>query len=196
MNDRFDDEVWRGVERRLAAIETLVPEPPSWQPTREPAVRVTRGAAFGPPGGRRPATRPLVGAFIVVGLIAALILGSFVIGSARPAPQVSPTAYLIGGRALAGPTCGPKPASPLPGECAPRPVSGAVLVIDDSAGHEIRRVTTTADGTWSASVPAGAYTVIPQPVVGLFGTPAPVLVTVNATSIPTGIEIDYFTGIV
>ncbi len=109
-------------------------------------------------------------------------------------PQVVST-YEIGGQALAGPTCPVQPASPLPGECAPRPVVGAVLVINDRAGHEVIRATTGSDGRWSATIPAGSYTIIPGPVPGLLETAQLVVVMVSATSVPTNIEIDYGTGL-
>ncbi len=110
-----------------------------------------------------------------------------------PAPA-GPT-YPIGGQALAGPTCPVEPASPLPGQCAPRPVAGAVLVITDGAGHTVTRVTTGADGRWNASIPAGTYTITPEPVQGLLGTAKAVEVSVAVGSVPTAIEIDYDTGI-
>jgi hypothetical protein len=88
-----------------------------------------------------------------------------------------------------------QPASPLPGQCAPRPVAGAVVVITDAAGHEITRATTDADGRWRAAVPDGSYTVTPQPVQGLLGTARPIVVRFAAGSVPTGIEVDYDTGI-
>ena len=103
--------------------------------------------------------------------------------------------YQIGGQALAGPTCPVEPASPVPGPCAPRPVSGAVLVITDAAGQEVARATTGPDGHWTASVPAGTDTITPQPVQGLLGTARPVSVTVTAGSVPAAIHIGYDTGI-
>lgn len=123
-------------------------------------------------------------------IVAVLLLA---VVACTPAP--GDLTYQIGGQALAGPTCPVQPASPLPGQCAPRPVAGAVLVIGDAAGHEVTRATTGADGRWSASVQAGSDTITPQPVQGLLGTARPVHVTVVAGSVPTSIEIDYDTGI-
>jgi hypothetical protein len=110
-----------------------------------------------------------------------------------PAPE-GPV-YQIGGQALAGPTCPVEPASPAPGQCAPRPVPGAVLVITDAAGQEVTRATTGPDGHWTASVQAGTDTITPQPVEGLLGTARPVSVTVTAGSVPAAIQIGYDTGI-
>ena len=102
---------------------------------------------------------------------------------------------MVGGQATAGPTCPVEPASPLPGQCAPRPVAGAVLVITNAAGLEVARVSTGSDGRWSVSVPAGTETITPQPVQGLIGTARPVSITVAAGSVPTAIQISYDTGI-
>lgn len=124
-------------------------------------------------------------------ILVALVLIAVV--ACTPAPAEA--AYQIGGQALAGPTCPVEPASPLPGQCAPRPVSGATLVITDAAGHELTRATTGADGRWTASVPAGTNTITPQPVPGLLGTARPVSITVAAGSVPTVIQIAYDTGI-
>jgi hypothetical protein len=124
-------------------------------------------------------------------LVVALVLVA--VTACTPAPAGS--TYQIGGQALAGPTCPVEPASPLPGQCAPRPVAGAVLVITDATGHELTRAITGADGRWTASVPGRANTITPQPVQGLLGTARPVTVTVAAGSVPTAIQIDFDTGI-
>jgi Prealbumin-like fold domain len=83
----------------------------------------------------------------------------------------------------------------MPGQCAPRPVAGAELVITDASGQDLTRATTGADGRWTASIPAGTYTITPQPVHGLLGTAKAVEVSVAAGSVPTAIEIDFDTGI-
>jgi hypothetical protein len=83
----------------------------------------------------------------------------------------------------------------VPGQCAPRSVPGAVLVITDADGHEVARATTGADGLWSASLPAGTYTITPQPVQGLLGTAHAFVIRVADGSVPTTLEIDYDTGI-
>jgi hypothetical protein len=120
-----------------------------------------------------------------------LVLIVFVACTQSPA---GPT-YEIGGQALAGPTCPVEPASPLPGQCVPRPVAGAVLVISDSAGHEVTRATSASDGRWAAAVSAGTYAITPQSVQGLLGTAQPVAFSVAAGAVPTDIRIDYDTGI-
>lgn len=51
------------------------------------------------------------------------------------------------------------------------------------------------DGLWSASLPAGTYTITPQAVQGLIGTAHPFVVRVAVGSVPTSMEVDYDTGI-
>lgn len=123
--------------------------------------------------------------------VAAVLLVAVVACTPAPGGPV----YVVSGQATAGPTCPVEPASPLPGQCAPRPVAGAVLVITNAAGLEVARVTTGSDGRWTASVPAGTETITPQSVQGLLGTAGPVSITVAAGSVPTAIQISYDTGI-
>ncbi|MEO8436834.1 MAG: carboxypeptidase-like regulatory domain-containing protein [Chloroflexota bacterium] len=99
----------------------------------------------------------------------------------------------IGGTATAGPVC-PVEKNPPDPACAPRPVPGAVLVIRNAAGTELRRVTTAADGTFVVDLPAGGYVVEPQQVEGLMGTAEPQSVTVLDGTAST-IQVIYDTGI-
>jgi hypothetical protein len=78
--------------------------------------------------------------------------------------------------------------------CAPRPVDGAVLVIQDAAGTEVARTTTAVDGTFFAELPAGFYIVTPQPTNGLLGTAGPQSVTVTDGAV-VRLAIAYDTGI-
>jgi hypothetical protein len=95
------------------------------------------------------------------------------------------------GRAVAGPTC------PVVTEgdaaCDDRPITGATVLVLDSRGTEIARLRTDADGRFSVTLPAGPYTVEPQPVTGLMGTPEPIPVTV-ADGFVT-VDLAYDTGI-
>jgi hypothetical protein len=124
-----------------------------------------------------------------------ILVGILLIALAACALKHPGSTYQIGGQALAGPTCAVEPASPLPGQCAPRPVAGAVLVITDATGHELARATTGADGHWTASVPVGTDTITPQPVQGLLGTAGPISVAVGVGPALNAIQIDYDTGI-
>jgi len=137
-------------------------------------------------------------------LLALLIVGGCnpragTTGSITPSPapstSASPASASVHGKAVAGPTCPVEPASPLPGECAPRVVAGAVLVFTDAGGHEVTRVTTAADGTFSANLPAGSYTLTPQPVEGLMGVAPPISITVSVPPSAADLVVQYDTGI-
>ena len=125
-------------------------------------------------------------------LLATLLL--VVVGCAGPATDASTTPGTgVGGVVTAGPVC-PVEKNPPDPACAPRPVDGAILAIHDAAGTEVARVTTVADGTYFAELPAGFYVVIPQPAKGLLGTPGSQSVTV-ADSAAVRLDLSYDTGI-
>ena len=97
-----------------------------------------------------------------------------------------------GGRVTAGPTCPvERPGDPA---CAPRMVAGAVLIVRDGTGKEFARVATDQSGLFRFSLPAGDYTLEPQPVEGLMGTAAPMPFTV-ADGAVTWLDVAYDTGI-
>jgi len=100
----------------------------------------------------------------------------------------------LSGRVVAGPSCPVESQSADP-SCADRPVVGAVLVIRDPDDEEITRVTSDDDGRFSVDLPAGAYTVVPQAVDGLLGTPPPIEVELRAGEPPTPVTVAYDTGI-
>jgi hypothetical protein len=110
------------------------------------------------------------------------------------APPKAPT-YAIAGRAVAGPTCPVEPADPAPGECDPRPVAGATLIVTDETGHQVITLRTGQDGRFAASLPAGSYTLMPQPVNGLMGGAPPIEFAVSATEAPADLAVAYDTGI-
>lgn len=95
--------------------------------------------------------------------------------------------------ATAGPTCPVVTDPPDPG-CADKVVPGAIVVVRDSSGSEVARVTLDAQGFAIVEVPAGGYVVEPQPVEGLMGTAAPVSVTV-VEGAATPVVLGYDTGI-
>lgn len=109
-------------------------------------------------------------------------------------PSSGPT-YAVAGRALAGPTCPVEPPSPVPGQCDPRPVAGAWLVVTDTSGREVTTLTTGGDGGFAASLAAGSYTLTPQPATGLLGVAPPITFTVSATDHPIELAVEYDTGI-
>ena len=110
------------------------------------------------------ALKRLAGVLVLIAVLAIVAAGC-----TGRAVEASPTpSGGIDGVASAGPTC---PVEKLPADpaCAPRPVSGAVLVVRDGSGVEVARATTGIDGTFFVPLPAGSYVVEPQPAEGLMG---------------------------
>ena len=102
---------------------------------------------------------------------------------------------VVVGLVTAGPVC-PVERDPPDPACAPRAVEGAVLVVTDSAGREVARVTSAAAGRYEIRLQPGAYEMTPQPVEGLMGTPGPISLRVTAPSeVPQRVDIAYDTGI-
>jgi hypothetical protein len=123
---------------------------------------------------------------LVIGLLLMLLTGAC--GQApEPAGLV-----VVSGRLVAGPVCPVETDPPAP-ECAPRPVGGATVMIEVE-GDDASSVVSDPDGRFQASVAAGDIRVIPQPVEGLLGTPAPIEVEAFGGSLDLG-EIAYDTGI-
>lgn len=110
-----------------------------------------------------------------------------------PPPSVGAHAG-VAGRVLAGPTC-PVERYPRDPACAARGVVGAVIVITDAQGAEVARVASSADGTYAVVLPAGSYTLTPQPVPGLLGVAAAVGATIPADANGPTIDFTYDTGI-
>lgn len=115
-------------------------------------------------------------------------------GASIPVPSATPGYARVSGRSTAGPTC-PVERNPPDPSCAPRSVSGAVLVVQNAAGAQLLRITTGSDGSFSFSVAPGAIRIVPQPVAGLLGTAPPVDLQVAANAVITSVVIDYDTGI-
>ena len=105
-----------------------------------------------------------------------------------------PDATGVRGRVTAGPTC-PVVTNPPDPNCAERPVGGAVLVVSDTTGAEVARVTSKQDGTFVLELAPGSYRMTPQPMEGLMGTPAPVDFEVAAAQPLTELQVSYDTGI-
>jgi hypothetical protein len=97
----------------------------------------------------------------------------------------------IAGRALAGPTC-PVVTEGDPA-CDPRPLAGVTVLVLDVNGTEIARLQTDADGRYAVTLPAGPYTVEPQPAEGTLRMPEPIHVTVGANFVT--VDLEYDTGI-
>jgi hypothetical protein len=117
-------------------------------------------------------------AFLVVTLVAC-------------APTPDATLHVL---VVAGPTC-PVVSDPPDPACADRPVDGAQLVVIGEDGAEVVRAVSDADGVASIGLPAGSFTVVPQPVEGLMGTAAPVEIVIAPGDDPERLTVVYDTGI-
>ena len=166
---------------------------------REPSAPPVRLSGMPPGLPARPSARPpaLTTSALRPALLAAL-LAALLVAACSPAPTVLPAGppRAIVGSVTAGPTCPVERNPPQPG-CAPRPVAGAVIVLDDSTGREVARTTSGPDGRYRITVAtSGAFSVRALPVAGLMGAPRPVTVT-----LPAGIggvqtvDLEYDTGI-
>ncbi len=105
-----------------------------------------------------------------------------------------PTDGTLRVHAVAGPAC-PVVSDPPDPACADGPVDGAEVAVLDQGGGEVRMLVTDADGQASVSLPAGRYTVVPQPVDGLLGTAPPTEVVVPAQVDAEPVTLVYDTGI-
>ncbi len=119
----------------------------------------------------------------------AVVLAACTPAGATPAAAT----YELSGHVLAGPVC-PVVRQPPDPSCADRPVSGASLVIRDSSGAEVQRVTSNAAGRFTLRLAAGLYSLVPQPVSGLMGTAPPVALTVQPGALVEPV-VTYDTGI-
>jgi hypothetical protein len=91
----------------------------------------------------------------------------------------------------AGPTC---PVEQVGNPCNPRRVPRATLVVERPSGERVASLV-ASDGRGSLDgLDAGRYRLIPQPVSGPMGTPAPVSFSVT-TGVVTRLRITYDTGI-
>ncbi len=99
--------------------------------------------------------------------------------------------FPVDGFVHAGPTC-PVEQNPPDPACADRPVPDAELVVLDDVGNEVARVRSDAAGRFRLDLPAGKYTLVPQPVEGLLGTAAEFDFAVPAAA---PLDVAYDTGI-
>ena len=122
--------------------------------------------------------RVLVVAFLIVTLVAC-----------APAPEATLQVVVV-----AGPTC-PVVSDPPDSACADRPVDGAQLVVLGGDGAEVARAVSDADGVASVDLPAGSYTLVPQPTEGLMGSAVPVAIVIVPGTDPEQLTVVYDTGI-
>ena len=112
-------------------------------------------------------------------------------GSGGAGGGILPGGSGIQGHVMAGPTCPvQKPNDPA---CADRPMAGVTIVILTAAGNEAARTTTDAAGYYAVPLPAGPYTIEPQPVEGMVRGSPTVPVTVGDGV--TTVDIPFDTGI-
>ena len=106
----------------------------------------------------------------------------------------TPGLAIVHGTVSAGPVC-PVERNPPDPSCADRPVAGAILVVLDAVGGEVRRVTSDAEGRFQVELAPGAYRLVPQPREGLLGTAGPVSFEVQAGESQAPLAVSYDTGI-
>jgi len=129
---------------------------------------------------------------LLVALLAAALAGCRG-GAASPAPSVG-EGGVVRGVVTAGPTC-PVEQVPPASTCAARAVTGALLLIEDADGRRLDEVRSGPGGEFAASLPAGMYRLVPQPVEGLLGTAAPVGFEVRMGETTGPLAVVYDTGI-
>ena len=100
--------------------------------------------------------------------------------------------FVVTGTVLAGPTCPVERIPPDP-RCADRPVSGAEILFVKDAGESAGGALSDAQGRFSIVLPAGRYTLTPQPVRGLLGTAPPQVILLADADIR--VTLRYDTGI-
>jgi len=109
-------------------------------------------------------------------------------------PSTDEGTAVLTGLVLAGPTC-PVVRDPPDPACEDRPVPDAEIVIVDAENDEVASIRSDADGTFTVSLPAGEYQLVPQPVEGLMGTAPAMFITVADRVDPEPVAIVYDTGI-
>ena len=124
--------------------------------------------------------------------LAVLIFTLAACSTGGPSPSAAPgTGLAI--TAVAGPTCPVETIPPDPA-CAPRPVAGATVIIQDDQRANVATVVLDPQGAAVVALPAGKYVVQPQRVAGLMGTAASANTTVvDGTMTP--VVLAYDTGI-
>lgn len=101
-------------------------------------------------------------------IVLALALSAVCLACAS-SPSPTTETFMVRGQVHAGPTC-PVVREPPDPNCADRPVADAVMAVRGADGVEVVRVLTDQEGRFILTLPAGAYTLVPQPVTGLVGT--------------------------
>ncbi len=119
------------------------------------------------------------------------------VGEVTPTGQSGdplPQAGAVTGNVTAGPVCPVERVPPDP-SCGPRPVAGALLIVQTTAGREVARTTSAADGTFHLTLAPGAYHLVPQPVAAYMGTAQPIDFRVEVGEPTPELDVSYDTGI-
>lgn len=124
--------------------------------------------------------------------IAMLALAALTAGCATSRTVTPTEEYSLTGFVHAGPVC-PVEKDPPDPECADRPVAGALLLVVDADGEGVGEVRTDVEGLFELRLPAGVYTLVPQPVDGLLGTASPIDFSVGG--LQPDLDVAYDTGI-
>lgn len=95
--------------------------------------------------------------------------------------------------AVAGPTCPVETVPPDP-ECAPRPVQGVVVFVQDDQGNTVSKAPLDGSGMAFVELPAGAYIVTAEVPGGFMGPPEPQQALVEAGR-STAVTLTFDTGI-
>lgn len=122
-----------------------------------------------------------------------VVLGTLTAGCVAERTTGSVVEYAVTGYVHAGPVC-PVEQNPPDPACEDRPVAGAVLLVEDAGGDPFGEIVTDPTGSFETRLPAGSYTLVPQPVEGLLGTAAPQEFTVGSGG-AVELDVPYDTGI-
>jgi hypothetical protein len=126
-------------------------------------------------------------------VIALLLLGITVSGCVTDVTTETVPEYPVTGTVTSGPTC-PVVQDPPDPACDDRPVPSASLQILDEGGELFGEATADPNGEFSLNLPAGRYTLVPQPVEGLMGT-APPQDFESGPGVNVDLIVQYDTGI-
>lgn len=140
----------------------------------------------------RTVSRPIPGILALAAFVLALAAACNPGAGPSSTPTVTPLLTTgVRGVVLAGPTCPVEQAGQSP--CV-RSLSGATILALNSAGHELGRAVSDANGAYFMRLSPGTYRIAPQPLEGMMRAPAESTVTVPDGA-PVRLDLQYDTGI-
>jgi hypothetical protein len=123
--------------------------------------------------------------------IASITLSIVLAACGAQAAPPAPSGTGIQGVVHSGPTC---PVERINSPCPPRPLA-ATIVVRDTAGHEVARTRSGADGLFKVDVAPGTYTVVGLNIgSSMLPRPIPTTATVTSGGYVT-INVEYDSGI-